>query len=183
MTFNLLHATLFCILIFRENDAVEVAADEVAEDNADVDCQDVEGIGHPEIKRNAEIVEGIGDAVGESANDEERDTEKEGQILFLTGELHCSGHNESAADAEKSASEGTCSKSEFKNLLSSLLNGQRCDASQERGKETADDIAQKYQEKCSDFVLLYESCRTRVKSELVTDYCKESEGEQDRSDE
>ena len=183
MTFNLLHATLFGILVFCKDNAIEVAADEVTQDNADIDCQDVEGIGHPEIERDTQVVERIGHAVGESAYDEERDTEKEGQILFLTGELHCCSHNESASDAEKSASEGSRTESELENLLSGLLNGQRCDASQKRCYETADDIAKKNQEKCSDFVFLYESSRACVKSELVTDYRKEPEGEEDRSHE
>lgn len=183
MTFNLLHATLFRILVLCKDNAIEVAADEVSENDANIDCQDSWSIGHPELKRNAEIIESICDAVGESAYDEERDTEKEGQILFLTGELHCCSHNESASDAEKSASEGSRTESEFENLLSGLLNGQRCDAGQKRCYETADDIAKKNQEKCSDFVLLYESRRTCVKSELVTYYRKESEGEEDSSDE
>ena len=41
------------ILIFSKNDSIKIAADKVSNDDADVDCQDLKGIGHPEIKRHA----------------------------------------------------------------------------------------------------------------------------------
>ena len=61
---------LLFILILCKDDAVEIASDEVSEDDADIDCQDFKCIGHPEFDRHAKVVEGISDAVGEAADNE-----------------------------------------------------------------------------------------------------------------
>ncbi len=161
---------LLFVLILCKDYAVEIASDEVSEDDADVDCQYVKCIGHPEIDRHAQVVEGISDAVGEAADDEERNSEKKGQILLLTRELYGCGHNESATDTEKAATDGSGAESEFKDFLSGFLNGHRSDTGQKRCYETADDISQQNQEKGSDFVLLYKSRRTGIKTQFVADH-------------
>ena len=60
------------ILLPMENNAVEVAANEVSQHDADVHSQDLPCMSLQKCYRDAEIVEGIGNAVGESADDEER---------------------------------------------------------------------------------------------------------------
>jgi hypothetical protein len=57
-------------LIFGKDDAVEIAADEVSDDNAGIDSKDLQCIGHPEVQRHTEVVECIGDTVGKSADNE-----------------------------------------------------------------------------------------------------------------
>ena len=83
----------------EERPAVEVAADEVAENLADVDDEDVGleelfGWGDKEI-------EGVGDGVGEAAENEDGHAEDQRQHLTLAGELDGGGHNESAADGQQ----------------------------------------------------------------------------------
>ena len=162
---------LLFILILCKDDAVEIASDEVSEDDADIDCQDVKCICHPEIDRHAQVVEGISDAVGEAADNEERNSEKKGQILLLTRELYGCGHNESATDTEKAATDGSGTESELKDLLSGFLNGHWSDTGQKRCYETAEDISQQNQEEGSDFVLPYESGCTGVKAQLIAYHC------------
>ena len=53
----------------------------------------------------------------ETAYDEQRDTEQERQILFLTGESYGGRHDESASYTEKAAFKRTCTESQFQNLL------------------------------------------------------------------
>ena len=173
---------LLFILAFCQNDAVEVAADEITQDDADIDRQDGRSVGFPEVERHAEVVECICHAVGESADDEERHAEKEGQILFLTGKLHGGGHDEAAADTEESAFQSSGAESEFEDILSGILNGERSHAGQKGGQKAADDIAQEDKEKSSDLVFLYESGCSGIESELISYHCQESEGEEDRSD-
>ena len=120
--------------------------------------------------------------MGEPADDEERNTEKKRKILLLAGELHGSGHYESASDAKKAASDGTRPESELKNLLSGLLYGHRRDTRQKRCGEASDYVAEEDEEKGSDLILLNESCSTCVETESVTDHSKESEGEKNRTD-
>ena len=82
----------------EEGPAVEVAADEVAEHLADVDDEDV---GLEELAgRGDEEIEGVGDGVGEAAEDKDGHAENQRQHLALAGELDGSGHDESAADGQ-----------------------------------------------------------------------------------
>ena len=71
----------------------------------------------PECERSAEVVEGVGHAVGEAADDEERNTEKEREILLLTGELNGCGHDEAASYAKKAAWYGAGTKAKLKDSL------------------------------------------------------------------
>ena len=173
---------LLFILAFCQNDAVEVAADEIAKDDADIDRQDGRSVGFPEVERHAEVVECICHAVGESTDNEERHAQKERQILFLTGELHGGGHDEATADTEESTFQSSGAESEFEDILSGILDGERSHAGQKGGQKAADDIAQEDKEKSSDLVFLYESGCSGIESELISYHCQEAEGEEDRSD-
>ena len=72
MTFSVLDADLILKLIFSQDDAVEVAADKVTKDDADIHTEYLEGMCLQECYRHCAIVEGVGHAVGEAAYDEER---------------------------------------------------------------------------------------------------------------
>ena len=83
----------------EEGPAVEVAADEVAEDLAEIDD---ENVGLEELGgRGDEEIEGVGDGVGEAAENEDGHAEDQRQHLTLAGELDGGGHNESAADSQQ----------------------------------------------------------------------------------
>ena len=59
--------TITLVLIFSQNDAVEVAADKVTQHDAYIDAEDLKGVGLEEGYRHCAIVEGVGHAVGEAA--------------------------------------------------------------------------------------------------------------------
>ena len=56
-----------------------------------------------EFKRYTAVVEGVCDAVGKAADDEQRDCEQKGDVMLFAGEGHCCGHHETAWNAEKAA--------------------------------------------------------------------------------
>ena len=132
--------------------------------------------------RNAEVIEGVGHAVSEAANDEERNCKKEGQIMLLPCECHSCGHKETARDAEETAAYCPCVKPELKNSLSRTLDVHRRDSCHESEAEAAEDVPQKDEEKLADFILVYESCCTGIELQLISDNSKKAEGEEHRSD-
>ena len=67
--------------------------------------------------RNTAEIEHVGNAVRESAYDEQRHSEKKRKIMSLSSELDCSRHDESTADGKKRATERSHLKSEFHDLL------------------------------------------------------------------
>ena len=67
---------MILVLVLGEDDAVEIAADQVAENDAAVHAENLPCMRLPERNRNAEVIERICNAVGESANDEERDSKE-----------------------------------------------------------------------------------------------------------
>ena len=83
----------------EERPAVEVAADEVAEHLADVDDEDISL--EEQVGWRDEEIEGVGDGVGEAAEDEDRYTEEQRQHLTLAGKLDGGGHDETAADGQQ----------------------------------------------------------------------------------
>lgn len=181
MMFSVLGADLILVLIFSQNDAVEVAADKVTQDDADIDAEDLEGMSLEEGYRHCTIVKGVGHAVGEAAYDEERNCEKEREHVAFAGECHRSGHEESAWDAEEATSEGSGLEPELEDLLCCRLNVHRRDAREKSEAETAYDVSKKNEEKLSDFILIDESCCACIEFELVSDYGHESEREEYRS--
>ena len=92
----------------EERPAVEVAANEVAEYLADVDDEDI-GL-EQLVSRGDEEIEGVGDRVGESAEDEDGHTEDQRQHLALAGKLNGGGHDESAADGQQETRPGAFSQ-------------------------------------------------------------------------
>ena len=95
----------FILGLEEEGPAVEVAADEVTEDLAEIDDEDVglEKLGGG----GDEEIEGVGDGVGEATEDEDGHAEDQRQHLTLAGELDGSGHDESAADSQQETRPGT----------------------------------------------------------------------------
>ena len=71
-----------------ENDAIEVASDQIAYYNAYVHRQYLKEMSLPESYRDAEIIEGISDTVGKAADDEQRDCEQERSHALLTLALY-----------------------------------------------------------------------------------------------
>ena len=113
------------------NDQIESAGcivlshtDKIAEDNAYIHGQYLKSMKLPECQRNAEVIKSICDTVREAAYDEERNTEKKGPILFLTGEMD-SCHYESASYAQKAAVQCAGLKTGFENILSRILDCKR----------------------------------------------------------
>ena len=125
MMFSVLGADLILVLIFSQNDAVEVAADKVTQDDADIDAEDLEGMSLEEGYRHSTIVKGVGHAVGEAAYDEERNCEQEREHVAFAGKCHRSGHEQTAWDAEEAASEGSGLEPELENLLRCCLDVHR----------------------------------------------------------
>lgn len=109
------------VLILSQNNAVKIAADEVAKDDAAVDAEDFPEMEFPERKRHAAVVEGVGNAVGEATDDEERNCEEERKEVLLACKTDGSGHHHTAADSEEAAAEGTNAKTELKDSLSCAL--------------------------------------------------------------
>ena len=132
---------MLLILFFREYDAVEIAANQIAKYDTYIYGEDRDEIGLPECERNAEIVECVSNAVRESAYDEERNSEKEREILLLLGKLNGGGHDEAAADAEKSAAECTCTQAKFQYVLCCCLDLHRSDTGKKRCAETSYDVS------------------------------------------
>ena len=115
------------VLILSKHNAVKIAADKVAEDDAAVDAEDFPQVEFPEGKRHAAVVKGICNAVGEAAHDEERNCEEERKEVLLAGKTDCCGHHDTAADSEEAAAEGTCAKTKLEDLLGSALDVHRAD--------------------------------------------------------
>lgn len=88
----------------RKDNTVKITSDKITKDYAEIDEQSLNSMVLYKFKRYAAIIECISHAVGKAADYEERDTEHQGHILFLTSKLHCRSHNESAAYAEETAS-------------------------------------------------------------------------------
>lgn len=66
---NLSYPPNFLLFLFYYS-AIEITADEVADDDADVECQDFCGVIYKIRYGYAHVVEGIGNTVGEAARDE-----------------------------------------------------------------------------------------------------------------
>ena len=116
------------VLIFCQNNPIEVAADKVTQHDADIHTEYLEGMCLQEGYRYSAIVKGVGHAVGEASYDEERNCKQEREHVAFAGKCHRSGHEQTAWDAEEAASEGSGLESELENLLRSCLDVHRRDA-------------------------------------------------------
>ena len=113
------------VLIFLEDDTVEITAYKVPEYDADVYAENLKEMGLYECHRYAEEVEDICYAVRKSAYNEEWHSEKERKILILTGKMHSCSHDETATYGKKAALQCTCIQAKFHNLLSGSLDIKR----------------------------------------------------------
>ena len=118
--------------------------------------------------RDAEIVEGIGDAVGESAHDEERNRKQEREIVLLPGKLHGSRHHESATDPKESAAPRTGLQTEFEDVLSRTLDVHRRHTGEHGGTKAAEDVSQQDNAQHPHLTLADEACCARVKAEFIS---------------
>ena len=126
----------------EERPAVEVAADEVAKHLADIDDEDI-GL-EQLVSRGDEEIEGVGDRVGESAEDEDGHTEDQRQHLALAGKLNGGGHDESAADSQQETGPGTFRQSSCE-YLRGWFHAVGLGIGNHPGREqTAHDVAQEH---------------------------------------
>ena len=107
------------MLLLRGNETIEVATDEVADNQAGVEEQYLGKVCHSIAYGYGEVVERIGQAVRESAIDEERYTEEQRQGFAFAGEGDNGGHDESAADSEQTRTHGTYGQAAFEDALCS----------------------------------------------------------------
>ena len=126
----------------EERPAVEVAADEVAKHLAGVDDEDV-GL-EQLVGRGDEEIEGVGDGVGEAAEDEDGHTEDQRQHLALAGELNGGGHDESAADGQQETGPGTFRQSSCEYLRGWFHTVRLGVGYHPGGEQTAHDVAEEY---------------------------------------
>jgi hypothetical protein len=135
----------------------------------------------PESERNAKVIEGVGHAVGEAADDEERHTEKERKILLLAGKLNGCGHYEAAPYTQKPATDGSGTKTKLEDPLSGRLYFQWSHACKKGSNEASYDVTEKDHEQLSYLAFVNEPGRTCIKFQFIADYGKESEREEHSS--
>ena len=82
-------------------------------------------MGLEEGDRYTGVVEGICHAVGEAADDEERNRKHERKNVSFTGKCHCSSHEETTRDTKDTAYESAGSESELEDVLSCTLDVHR----------------------------------------------------------
>ena len=161
----------------EEGPAVEVAADEVAEDLAEVDDEDV---GLEELGgRGDEEIEGVGDGVGEATEDEDGHAEDQRQHLTLAGELDGGGHDESAADGQQETGPGSFCQASGEDLRGGLDAVGLGVGNHPGGEQTAHDVTQQHDAKHRPVTLTAdEACCACIEFETVIDDGSETEGEE-----
>lgn len=159
--------------------SVEVAAEEVAKDKAEIEWEDGAPGGGEGVDGDAEVVEGIGDAVGETTHDEQRYAEEQWEELLLAGKGDGCGHDESAADGKDATAEDACIHPGSEDVGGCLLQWQRRAAGKQRDEQTAYDITKKDEEQRAHLTAFDEACRTCVQLQFVMNDSKQSEGKQD----
>lgn len=105
--------------------SVEVAAEEVAKDEAEIEWENGAPVGGEGVDGDAEVVEDVGYAVGETTHDEQRHAEEQWEELLLAGKGDGSGHDESAADGKEAATEDACIHPGSEDVGGCLLQWQR----------------------------------------------------------
>lgn len=155
--------------------SVEVAAEEVAKDDGEVEGKDGGPVGGEGGDGDAEVVEDVGYAVREAAHDEQRYAEEQWEELLLAGKGDGSGHDESATDGKEAATEDACIHPGSEDVGGCLLQGLGRAAGKQGYEQTADDVAKKDEEQRTDFFARDETCRTSVQFEFVVNNSKQSE--------
>ena len=99
------------ISVFVNKEVVEVAAEEIADDEREVEKQHAAGVGGEERCRGCHVIKGVGNAVREAAVDEERHGEEQrnpvANLLAPAGESDGSGHQDAATDSQRTGAERT----------------------------------------------------------------------------
>ena len=174
-----------CFLV-PHDEANEVAANAVANHDAYVEKDNVEQICLPETYWHCQIIECIGNAVGESANDEDGNSEEKRQPTILKFcELNGCCHDESATDCKQSTWKDACLQSGFEYSLSHGLKVVWRSITEKCHEECADDVAEKYEWNllhCQTFRTAHEADGAGVELESIMDNCQKAECEENCTD-
>ena len=161
----------------EEGPAVEVAADEVAEDLADVDDEDVSL--EELVGRGDEEVEGVGDGVGEATEDEDGHTQYQRQHLPLAGEFDGGGHDESATDGQQETGPGTFRQSSSEDLRGGLDTVRLGIGNHPGRKQTAHDVTQQHDTEHGPIALTTDEAGSAcIEFQTIIDHCGEAESEE-----
>ena len=106
----------------RKDYTIEITSDKITKDYAYIDDKSLESMVLYKFKRYTAVVERIRHTVGKSAYNEQRNCEKERNIMLSACECHSSSHHETATDSKDTTAKGTCAETELKNILSCSLN-------------------------------------------------------------
>ena len=136
----------------------------------------------PEIKGSAEIVEGVGHAVWEAADYEERHAEEERQVAALPGEVDGRGHNHATADGEHATHEGSGREATTQDFLGHVLEVERRATEHETYEQTADDVASEDSREERKLPLADETGRPRVELQPIMHDGQEAERKSDSTD-
>ena len=109
----------------RKDNTVKITSDKITKDYAEIDEQSLNSMVLYKFKRYAAIIECISHAVGKTADDEQRNSEKKRKIALLACKCYRSCHHETARDTEKETTERTSLESEGEDSLRSSLNIKR----------------------------------------------------------
>ena len=107
--------------VIRQDYTIKITTDQVAENYAYIYAKSMESIIPDEFERHTAVIESICNAVGETAYDEKRHSQKQRDIMLLTCEGDCSGHHESAWNAKESTSERPSFNSETEYIPSRFM--------------------------------------------------------------
>ena len=164
------------------DEAVEVAANEIADDDADVEDQDTQPVVGNERHRYAQIIISVGNTVREAAHDEEWHAEEQRKVLTLAGKGYCRGHDESAAYGKDASLERSDGKSSFEDLLCSVLKWHWRTACNEGYEQAAHDVAKEDEQQASALILLYEASCACIEAQAIMNHSEQAECEQHGSD-
>lgn len=89
----------------------KVAADSIADDDADVQSYYINKVCRPIRYWYCEVIERVGDAVWKAAHDEDWHSEEQWQpTVFVLSKAYGGGHDEAATDGEYAAAEDSVLK-------------------------------------------------------------------------
>lgn len=103
------------------DDAVEVATDEVAENNGGIEKGEFTGMVRKAIEGHAHVIKSIGDAMRETAGDEEGDTKEQWQVLTLAGKGDSGGHDKTTTYGKQTSTYRSHGQSCLEDALRCLL--------------------------------------------------------------
>ena len=162
-------------VLLPEDGSVNVAADEIARDYGNVKEQDTSEVAQQEICGGGEIIEGVRNAVGETADDEHRHSEQQRYPLALPCKGDHCGHYESATDGQESALPPSRGQSSGKQFQRGFVQVQRRYVRKEGNQQTSDDVACQYFKQLQPFTFLEKTCGPGEQLEFVVDYGQKAE--------